>query len=139
MFIEPYKVPISIKGIVFENGKVWLRKNQRNEWELPGGKMDDGEQPKETCKREIEEELGFNVEVGSIIQAYLYTIHTSRDESHGVLVITYQCELKEKTGSFELKWEEGRSEFKTFSVEEVAELNMPEFYKEAIKLVWDKK
>lgn len=79
MFAEPYKVPVSIKGIVFENEKVWLRKNQRNEWELPGGKMDEGEQPEETCEREMEEELGFQVDVKSIIQAALYNIQTSKD------------------------------------------------------------
>lgn len=59
----PYLVPISIKGIVFENGKVWLRKNERDEWELPGGKLEDGEQPKETIIRELKEELGFEVKV----------------------------------------------------------------------------
>lgn len=34
------KLPISVKGIVFQDGKVWLRRNERSEWELPGGKLD---------------------------------------------------------------------------------------------------
>lgn len=51
---QPFKVPVSIKGIVFEGDKVWLRKN---EWELPGGKMDEGEQPHETAIREMREEF----------------------------------------------------------------------------------
>ena len=44
----PYDVPISCKGIVFENGRVWIRQNERGEWELPGGKLDPGEQPEDT-------------------------------------------------------------------------------------------
>ena len=68
------KLPISIKGIVFENGKVWLRKNERKEWELPGGKLDKGEQPEQTVVRELKEELGFETQVVDIIQAHLYKI-----------------------------------------------------------------
>ena len=35
----PYIIPVSVKGVVFDGGKVWLRQNERNEWELPGGKL----------------------------------------------------------------------------------------------------
>ena len=84
--MDNINAPISVKGIVFENNSVWLRKNERNEWELPGGKLDQGEQPETTVVRELREELGFDVEVVDIIQAHLYTIKTS--ESKGVLVIT---------------------------------------------------
>lgn len=130
--MDAYKVPISIKGIVFENDKVWLRFNQRDEWELPGGKMDPGEQPEETCIREIEEELGFEVKVGRIVQAHLYTIKVSEDESKGVLVVSYLCEILKKVSDFEIDGEAGKSKFERFSIQEVKDLNMPDFYKEAI-------
>lgn len=67
----PYLIPVSAKGIVIEDGKVWLRKNERNEWELPGGKIDPGEQPHETVVRELREELGFELEAKDIVHAYL--------------------------------------------------------------------
>lgn len=129
---QSYEVPISIKGIVFESNKAWLRKNERKEWELPGGKMDKGEQPKETVVRELKEELGFEVEVVDVIQAYLYKIKASKDESRGVLVVTYLCKLLKKTGDFETSGEAGKAEFKKFSLGKINELNMPQFYKEAI-------
>ncbi len=132
-FMKSYIVPISVKGIIFEDNKVWLRKNERNEWELPGGKLEEGEQPEETIEREFLEELGFTVEAKKIIQAYLYTIHVSPDENRGVLVVTYLCELQSNTGVFELEGEAGAAEFKQFSVDEIAKLNMPDFYKIAIK------
>jgi len=127
-----YLVPISVKGIVFENGKVWLRYNERKEWELPGGKLDRGEQPEQTITRELKEELGFETKVIDIIQSYLYTIKTSNDKSKDVLVVTYLCKLIKKSGVFEIEGEAGTAEFKQFSLEEVKDLNMPLFYKEAI-------
>lgn len=133
---KSYEVPVSIKGIVFEDDKVWLRFNQRNEWELPGGKMDEGEQPEDTCIREIEEELGLTVKPTEIIQAYLYKIKTSKDESRGVLVVSYLCEISGKSGVQEVEWEEGTAKFKQFSIDEITELNMPTFYKQAIDKAW---
>jgi hypothetical protein len=38
-----------------------------------------------------------------------------------------------KTGEFEIIGEAGMSEFKAFPLEKVSSLNMPDFYKEAIK------
>lgn len=127
-----YLVPISVKGIVIEDGKVWLRKNERNEWELPGGKLDKGEQPEETITREIREELGFEIIVGRIVQAHIYNIRQSNDESHGVLVVSYKCKLINKIGDFEIQGEAGEAKFEKFSEEDINGLNMPDFYKEAI-------
>lgn len=129
-----YLVPISAKGIIIEGDSVWLRKNEREEWELPGGKVDEGEQPAETVKREMAEELGFNVEVQKVVHAWMYVIQKSIDESRGVLVLSYLCKILGKSGEFELEGEAGKAEFKRFSIEEVGMLNMPQFYKDAILL-----
>ena len=136
---KPYLIPVSVKGIVFEieDQKVWLRKNQRNEWELPGGKMDEGEQPEETVVRELKEELGFDVAVVDIIQAYLFKIKTSQDENKGVLVVSYLCRIVSKTGRFEINGEGGKAKFAKFSIEKVKKLNMPQFYKDAIQTAYD--
>jgi 8-oxo-dGTP pyrophosphatase MutT (NUDIX family) len=131
---QTYSVPISVKGIVFERGKVWLRKNERNEWELPGGKLDEGEQPKETVVREMREELGLDVEVQDLIDAHLYKIEVSSDENRGVLVVSYLCTVIKRVGDFEYDGEAGLAKFQLFSMEEVPTLPMPEFYKEAIKV-----
>ena len=131
-----YTAPISVKGIVFEDGAVWLRKNERKEWELPGGKLDVGEQPEQAVVREMKEELGFAVEVIDIVQSYLYTITVSRDESRGVLVVSYLCRIIAKTGDFETEGEAGAARFQSFPIDEVSKLPMPDFYKVAIQKAW---
>ena len=128
----PYLVPVSVKGIVFDRDTVWLRSNERGEWELPGGKIDLGEQPTETVIREIREELGYEVVVKDLISAHMYTIEKSIDESSGVLVLMYMCDIVSRSGIFELNGEAGKAEFKAFQISEINELNMPNFYKEAI-------
>jgi 8-oxo-dGTP pyrophosphatase MutT (NUDIX family) len=129
----PYLVPISCKGIVFEHGKVWLRSNERGEWELPGGKLDPGEQPEATVAREMLEELGVEVEVGPVISNYLYTVRASVDETRGVLVAIFHCKLLKRTGEVEHEGEAGPAEFKQFAVADLDDLPMPVFYKKAIR------
>ena len=136
---KSYKIPISVKGIVFENRGVWLRKNERKEWELPGGKVDKGEQPERAVVREIKEELGFKVEVEKIVRAYIYKVKSSPDEKEGVLVISYLCKLLKKDGKFELKGEAGPAEFKKISINKIPDLFMPAFYKEVIIRAWKMK
>jgi len=37
--------PVSVKGVAVQGGKVLLLENERSEWELPGGKLEVGEDP----------------------------------------------------------------------------------------------
>jgi 8-oxo-dGTP pyrophosphatase MutT (NUDIX family) len=41
----PHLFPVSVKGVVVRDGRVLLLRNERDEWELPGGKLDLGEEP----------------------------------------------------------------------------------------------
>ena len=129
---ESYRIPVSVKGVVFEGDSVWLRKNERNEWELPGGKIDSEELPEAAVVRELKEELGFNVEVVDIIQSHLLKIPNSLDEAKGVLILTFSCKLLSKSGGFELQGEAGTAEFRKFTLKELGSINSQQFYKEAI-------
>jgi len=49
--------PVSIKGVLLEAGRVVLLENEREEWELPGGRLETGEDPMACLVREFAEEL----------------------------------------------------------------------------------
>ncbi len=87
-------IPISIKAILFtESGEVVLLQNDRDEWELPGGRLDPGETPQECLVREIEEELGVAAKAGAILDSYVFEVIPGRS----VFIVTYVCTV---TGVF---------------------------------------
>ena len=72
-------------------------------WEFPGGKVDDGEHPKDALVREIREELDTEIVVGDLIETVEYdypTFHLSMD-CFWAEVISGSLRLKEHS---EAKW-----------------------------------
>jgi len=61
-------------GIVIRDGRVCLVKANRGHttgyWNLPGGFVDYGENPRDTVRRELKEELAADVEVGDLLGTY---------------------------------------------------------------------
>ena len=70
----PQAVPVSIKGVIVRDRRVLLLKNERDEWELPGGRIEPGETPEECLAREIAEETGWTVTTGPILDSWMYRI-----------------------------------------------------------------
>jgi 8-oxo-dGTP pyrophosphatase MutT (NUDIX family) len=117
--------PVSIKGVVVQQGRVLLVHNERNEWELPGGKISPGETPEACLAREIDEEVQWSVQIGPILDAWLYHVREDRD----VLIVTYGC----FTAAIEPPGlSDEHSESRLFGESEIDRLNMPVGYKRSI-------
>lgn len=122
------KYPVSIKGIVLVDGKIILLKNERNEWELPGGKLEPGEAAKQCAVREILEELHIQTEIHSLIDVWVYNILGKVN----VVIITYLCKpLTSDVAKIEISNE--HKEAGLFTPEEIDKLNMPEGYRNSIR------
>jgi 8-oxo-dGTP pyrophosphatase MutT (NUDIX family) len=83
--------PVSIKGVMLDPaGAVVLALNDRNEWELPGGRLESGESPDVCLAREFKEELGVDIKVESLLDAYLFEVIPGKQ----VFIVTYGCSLQ---------------------------------------------
>ena len=122
----PHYFPVSTKGVCVRGDRVLLLRNERDEWELPGGKLEVGEDPVACVGREISEETGWTVQVGSILDSWQYHIRDGVD----VLIVTYGCFVSDDaavTVSSEHK------EARLVALADVADLPMPEGYRRSIR------
>jgi mutator protein MutT len=119
------KFPVSVKGVLIWNGGIVLLKNERDEWELPGGKLEVSESLEGCLTREIAEETGIEVEVGPLLNTWVY--HVNKTD---VLIVSFLCVVKEHAGELVLSSE--HKEIRTFQITDVSQLRMPKGYKDAI-------
>jgi 8-oxo-dGTP pyrophosphatase MutT (NUDIX family) len=118
--------PISIKGVVVRNDRVLLLKNDRDEWELPGGRIEPGETPEQCVAREIVEETRWKVTTGPLLDTWMYYIEVA--EKH-VFIVTYGC-YPDSYGEPTLSDE--HSDIGLFTENELASLNIPDGYRRSI-------
>jgi 8-oxo-dGTP pyrophosphatase MutT (NUDIX family) len=123
---DAYRFPVSVKAVVIRDGAVVLLENERDEWELPGGKLELSESPERCVAREIEEELQLEIRPESLLDSWIYTIVPGTD----VLILTYGCsETSERAAVLshehkQLRW---------IPLAEVDSLRMPDGYKASIR------
>jgi 8-oxo-dGTP pyrophosphatase MutT (NUDIX family) len=116
---------VSVKGVAVQDGRVLLLENERAEWELPGGKLELGEDPPACVVREIAEETSWQVTAGPVLDCWQYHIREGRD----VVIVTYGCHVT-STAPPEASSEHKRAGL--FTLAEVRGLTMPAGYKRSI-------
>ena len=78
---------VSIKGVVFKNDCLLLLLNDRNEYELPGGRPDPSETGEETLRRELFEETGLNCDVSEYLGSQSFEVIPNR----WVFIVGFHC------------------------------------------------
>ena len=130
MTSRPHLFPVSVKGVVISADKVLLLRNERDEWELPGGKLELGEDPARCVEREIAEESGWSVSAGPLIDAWQYHLGAGAD----VLILTYGCHASSGGQGAPVVSGE-HSQAGLFGMTAVRDLTMPDGYKNSVA-VW---
>jgi 8-oxo-dGTP diphosphatase len=66
-------------------------------WEFPGGKIEEGEQPRDALRRELEEELGIRAKIGDEIARLRHTYpNGSTVELRFFIVREYEDEIENR-------------------------------------------
>ena len=118
--------PVSIKGVLLIDGKVVVVRNERVEWELPGGRLEIGETPEQALEREFAEELAVKVEALRLIDSYLFEVIPGKH----VFVVTYGCRLRD---GFAPALSDEHSAFGLYAPEELERIRLPEGYARSVR------
>lgn len=118
--------PTSIKGVLLLDGQVVLVRNSRDEWELPGGRLENGENHAQTLTREFAEELSVRVRPVAPIDSYLFEVIPGRH----VFIVTYGCSL---VGTFQPSISHEHVTHCLWPVERLAELKLPAGYRNSVE------
>jgi 8-oxo-dGTP pyrophosphatase MutT (NUDIX family) len=122
-----YQLPVSLKAVISWNGRLPLLRNERDEWELPGGKLEPGEEPAACLAREIREELAWDATVGDPFHTWVYRVFPHRH----VFVLTF---LATYDGDAAPTYSDEHKELVLVTPDEAVALNMPEGYRTAVRL-----
>jgi 8-oxo-dGTP pyrophosphatase MutT (NUDIX family) len=118
--------PVSVKGVCYIEDQIILLQNERNRWDLPGGKLKYNEDIRACLRREIAEELSINIEVGPLL-------HTTQVKIMGwvsVLIIIYQCKSLDSTSKLQLSSESFGLSLR--NPKDISENELPQAYLTAI-------
>lgn len=136
---KPPLWPVSVKGVALDSReRVLLLHNERDEWELPGGRLEIGpegpgaapadDSPGAALERELSEESGWTVKAGPLLDGgtWIYEPIPGRR----VLIVTYGCTVLTPDRVPVLSHE--HKEIGLFHQHELAGLTMPEGYKQSV-------
>jgi mutator protein MutT len=122
-----WRLPISVKGVLIEDAAVVLLENDRDEWELPGGRLEQGETPEACVTREFKEELAATVRAGRILDTWVFEPLPGRF----VFIVTYVV-VRAEVGPLAISTEHRRMRW--WPLRELSAARMPAGYRRSIEL-----
>ncbi len=102
------KTVIVTAGVILEQEKILVTQRKEGShqgllWEFPGGKVKEGEEPREALRRELKEELDVEVEVGTIFESVYHPY-----PEYPILLLIYHCRIvrgvPKPLGCRDLRW-----------------------------------
>ena len=100
-----------VAALIVKDGKFLVCQRTRHQtmpmkWEFPGGKIEEGEQPRDALRRELDEELGIDATIGDEVLRIRHEYpNRSSVELRFFVVREYQREIENKIFN-DLRWAE---------------------------------
>ena len=127
---DRYRLPISVKAVLVEDGRACLLLNERDQWELPGGRLERGESPEQCLLREVREEVGLEAVIERLVDARAFVPAPGKE----VFVLVYRCRLA-APGATVLSGEHRQGGW--FDLAEMGSLVLPDGYLASIQRAID--
>ena len=108
-----------VAALIMHKGKILVCQRTRHQtmplkWEFPGGKIETGEQPRDALRRELEEELGIDANIGEevariqhkyknggAVELRFYAVHEFKGELENRIFRDVQWADRKKLPSFD--------------------------------------
>jgi len=107
-----------VAALIVKDGKILVCQRTKHQtmplkWEFPGGKIEEGEQPRDALHRELDEELGIDATIGDEVARIKHKERSGNSvELRFYVVHEFRGELENRIFR-DMKWAE-RSELPTF-------------------------
>ncbi|MFH1771133.1 MAG: NUDIX domain-containing protein [archaeon] len=117
---------IAVKAFIVKEGKVLVIKRRPNDphspgiWDIPGGRIEEGENPYDGLTREVKEEV--NLEVN--IKVPLYVDYFTRDDGQKITMLIFVCSPISK----DVRLSEEHTAFEWVEIENAKEKFEKHFY-----------
>ena len=86
--VEDYKLNVRAAGVIIHNNKILLHRNAKsNHYALVGGRVAIGEDSENTIKREIQEELGKEIEITGYVSTIENFFEMKGSKYHEILFV----------------------------------------------------
>jgi len=91
-----------VAALILRDGKILVCQRTKHQtmplkWEFPGGKIEEGEQPQDALRRELEEELGIDANIGDEVARIRHEYRSGNSVELRFFVVTdFKGELENR-------------------------------------------
>jgi len=122
------KFPVSVKALIFDDKRILILKNDKGDWDLPGGKIENSDKNiKHRLKDEVFEETQLELKIFNLISSSVINYSGTK-----VIILVFKCEI---IGNSAVKLSHEHSKFLFADLKSINSYHLPIWIKDALKKI----